>query len=43
MAKHMRTHSDKFVQYQCEHCDFIGGEEIDMEVHIAKLHGDKFE
>ena len=40
MAKHMRTHSYKFVQYQCEHCDFIGGEEIDMEVHIAKLHGD---
>ena len=43
MAKHMRTHSYKFVQYQCEHSDFIGGEEIDMEVHIAKLHGDKFE
>ena len=24
-------------------CEFVGGEEIDMEVHNAKRHSDKFE
>ena len=43
MSKHVRTHSYSYVQFKCEHCEFIGGEEIDMEVHSAKLHGDKFE
>jgi hypothetical protein len=43
MKQHMRTHSYKFVQFQCEFCEFIGGEEIDMEVHTAKLHGEKIE
>ena len=43
MKKHMRTHSYKWVQFQCEHCEFIGGEEIDMEVHTAKLHGENIE
>ena len=43
MIKHMRTHSYKNVQYQCEKCDFCGGDDYTMEVHIAKHHGDKFE
>ena len=41
--KHLRTHSYKLVQFKCEICDFIGSEEIDMEVHNAKTHGEKAE
>ena len=43
MNTHMRTHSYKYVQYQCEKCDFCGGDDYTMEVHIAKHHDDKFE
>ena len=41
--KHMSMHSYKYVQYQCGICDFTGGCDIDMEVHLAKIHGDNFE
>ena len=41
MKKHMRTHSYSYVQYKCDICDFMGYDEIDMDVHAAKLHGDK--
>ena len=43
MKKHMRTHSYKDAVYKCDLCDFIGGDQIEMEVHLAKLHGDNFE
>ena len=43
MKKHMRTHSYSLVQYKCDLCDFMGYYEIDMDVHAAKHHGDKFE
>ena len=41
--KHMSMHSYKYVLYQCGICDFTGVCEIDMEVHLAKIHGDNFE
>ena len=44
MKKHMGTHSYSLVQYKCDLCEFfMGYDEIDMDVHAAKLHGDKFE
>ena len=43
MKKHMRTHSYSLVQYKCDLCELMGNDEIDMDVHAAKLHGDKFE
>ena len=43
MKKHMRTHSYSLVQYKCDLCEFMGYDEIDMDVHAAKQHGDKFE
>jgi hypothetical protein len=41
----MRTHSYSLVQYKCDLSEFMGFGEIDMDVlvHAAKLHGDKFE
>ena len=43
MKKHMRTHSYKDAVYKYDLCEFIGGDEIEMEVHLAKLHGESFE
>ena len=40
---HMRTHSYKLAQFKCDHCDFVGGDEIDMEVHVARTHEENFE
>ena len=38
--KHMRRHSYSHVLYKCDLCDFIGSEEIDMNVHTARVHGE---
>ena len=43
LRKHMRTHSYRHATYKCAMCEFVGGEEIDMEVHNAKMHSDKFD
>ena len=37
MRKHMRTHSYSYVQFKCEHGEFIGWDDIDIEVHSANL------
>ena len=39
----MRTHSYSLVQFKCDLCDFMGNDEIDMDVHAAKFHSDKCE
>ena len=39
----MRTHSYKLAQFKCDHCDLVGEDEIDMEVHVARTHEEKFE
>ena len=41
LKKHVRTHSYSLVQYQCDLCEFMGYDEIDMDVHAAKHHGDQ--
>ena len=43
LKKHMRTHSYKYCQFKCELCEFIGGDDLEMEVHAARMHGIKFE
>ena len=43
MKKHMRTHSFNYVTFKCTHCDFIGGEQIEMEIHNARLHSERNE
>ena len=43
LKKHMRTHSYKHVQFKCNLCEFVGGDDHKMEVHLAKAHGDKIE
>ena len=43
MSTHLRTHSYKYVQYQCEKCDFCGGDFYTMQVHIGNHHDDKCE
>jgi hypothetical protein len=39
----MRTHSYKLDQFKCDHCDFVGGDEIDMEVHVTRTHEEHLE
>ena len=43
MKNHRRTHSFNYVTFKCALCDFIGGEQIDMEIHDARVHSDKHE
>ena len=43
MKKHLVTHSYKEIRYKCEECDFVGQNEVTMEVHFGKLHPAKFE
>ena len=43
MKIHQRTHSYKHAQFKCDLCEFIGGEEIEMEVHVARTHGENYE
>ena len=39
MKTHMKTHSYKVVQYQCNKCQFLERSEIEI-VHSGKTHGD---
>ena len=43
MKNHRRTHSFNYVTFKCALCDFMGGEQIEMEIHDAKMHSEKFE
>ena len=42
MLKHQKSHSYQYVAYKCVKCEFLGEDEIAMDVHIGKEHGDKF-
>ena len=42
MVKHQKNHSYKFVAYKYVKCDFLGEDEIGMEVDLGKEHGEKF-
>ena len=39
----MKTHSFKYLEYQCAECEFSGENEYTMEVHLGKTHSDVFE
>ena len=39
----MKSHSYREAHYKCEECDFVGESEITMEVHLGKVHSDKYE
>ena len=43
MRNHMKTHSYKYLEFQCAECDFSGETEYTMEVHLEKTHSDLFE
>ena len=43
LKKHLVTHSYKEIRCKCEECDFVGLNEVTMEVHLWKLHSEKFE
>ena len=40
---HMKTHSYRLIQYQCTMCNFSEYNEIGIEVHVGREHGDNFE
>ena len=39
----MKTHSYKYLEFQCAECEFSGETEYTMEVHLGKIHSDIFE
>ena len=43
MKVHRKTHSYKMVQFQCTMCSYLHEDEIGIEVHIGKVHGETFE
>ena len=40
---HMKTHSYRLIQYQCNMCNFSEYNEIGIEVHVGREHGENFE
>ena len=40
---HMKTHSYRLIQYQCKMCSFSEYNEIGIEVHVGREHGENFE
>ena len=43
LKKHLVIHSYKKIRCECEECDFIGLNEVTMEVHLGNLQFGKFE
>jgi uncharacterized C2H2 Zn-finger protein len=43
LKKHMKRHSYKLATWKCVECDFVGGCEETMHVHVGKQHSEKFE
>ena len=39
----MKSHSFKLVKYRCTECDFVGENDLTMDVHVGKYHADDFE
>ena len=39
----MKTHAYSYVQFQCELCEFIVRDDMDMEINSGKLHGDQLD
>jgi hypothetical protein len=43
LKKHCITHTYKQATYKCDESDFVGQNEVTMEVHNGKYHFEKFE
>ena len=43
IKKHMKEQTYKNAKIKCEECDFIGQNEITMEVHYGKFHSKNFD
>ena len=43
MRKHVASHSYTNSKFKCDECEFLGGNDATMQVHIGKYHTDKFE
>ena len=43
MKTHMKRHSYKYAQYQCEDCEYVGQNEETMDVHNGRAHCENFE
>ena len=40
---HIKTHSYRLIQYQCNMCSFSEYNEVGIEVHVGREHGENFE
>jgi hypothetical protein len=43
MKFYIITHSYKLAQFKFDHCDFVGGDEIDMEVYVPRTQEENSE
>ena len=43
MRKHISSHSYIFSKFKCDECEFVGGNDATMQVHIGKYHAEKIE
>ena len=43
MKTHMKTHSYKATEYQCEDCEYVGQNKETMDVHNGRAHCENFE
>ena len=43
MKKHIKTHSYRQAKFKCEECDFVGGSQMTIEVHLGRAHSEQFE
>ena len=39
----MKSHSYKLVKFRCAECDFVGENDLTMDVHVGRNHADDFE
>ena len=43
MEKHLRKHSYKHVQVQCNFCTYLANNELGIEAHVRKVHEKNFD
>ena len=43
LKTHMKSHSYKLVKFRCTECDFVGENDLTMDVHVGRYHAGDFE
>ena len=43
LKTHMKNHTYRYVKYQCNECEFMAADSVDMSVHVGKAHGENYE